>query len=253
MISRPKTADELAIMAEGGRKLGDIRDQLIAMSKPGLKLLDIEAEAMRLIKLSGGEPSFTTVEDYQWATCLCVNDQVVHGIPSSYVLEPMDVLTIDVGLLYKGFHTDTADTCVIGGEEHAPESIKRFLDTGRQILKSAIAVAVAGNRIGHISAVTDAGLRKAGYFAMKALTGHAVGRTLHEEPMIPNYIERKLERTPLIVPGMTLAIEIIYSMGTHDIKYAGDDGWTLSTRDGSLSAVFEHTVAVFEDKTTVLT
>jgi methionyl aminopeptidase len=253
MMSRPKSPEELEIMAEGGAKLRAIRNDLIAMAAPGVSLLQIEQRAMDGIRASGGSPSFTTVEDYKWATCLCVNEQVVHGIPSPYVLQNMDILTVDVGILYKGFHTDTADSCVVGGEDKAPEPIQRFLDVGRQTLKDAIAVAVAGNRIGHISAVIDKKLRGAGYFALKALTGHAVGHTLHEEPMIPGYIDRKLERTALIVPGMTLAIEIIYSMGSHDIKYAGNDGWTLSTRDGSLSAVFEHTVAVYEDKTIVLT
>ncbi len=252
-MSRPKSSEELASMAEGGAKLRDIRNKLIAMAAPGVTLLQIEDRAMELIRATGGSPSFTTVEDYKWATCLCVNDQVVHGIPSHYVLQPMDILTIDVGLLYKGFHTDTADTCVIGGEANAPESIKRFLDVGRQTLADAIATAIPGNRIGHISAVIDKNLRASGYFALKSLTGHAVGHTLHEEPMIPGYIDRKLDRTPLIVSGMTLAIEIIYSMGSHDIRYAGTDGWTLSTRDGSLSAVFEHTIAVLDHNSTVLT
>jgi methionyl aminopeptidase len=253
MISKPKTPAELEIMAEGGAKLARVRERLIAMSNPGVTLNEVEAEAQRLIKAEGATPSFSTVRGYHWATCLCVNEQVVHGIPTDRKLVAGDVFTVDVGLVWKGFHTDTSDTTVVGGEQSAPESVRRFLDTGRKTLTAAIAVARPGNRIGTISAVIQDGIESAGYSVVKALTGHAIGKTLHEEPMIPGYRERPVERTPILVAGMTVAVEIIYAQGDGDIVYSDDDGWTLESRDKSLTAVFEHTIAIKADRTDVLT
>lgn len=253
MISRPKTPDELSIMAEGGAKLARVRQQLVAMAKAGVTLNQVEAEAQRLIKEEGCTPSFSTVRGYHWATCLCLNEEVVHGIPSDRVLKDGDVFTIDVGLVYKGYHSDTTDTIVVGGEDHAPEPVRKFLAVGRETLKAAIAAAKAGNRVGHISQAIQDGIEGNGYSVVDALTGHCIGKTLHEEPMIPGYLERPVERTPILVPGMTIAIEVIYAQGKGDIVYADRDGWLLSSRDGSLTAVFEQTVAIREDRTDVLT
>jgi len=260
-----KTPAQIADMREGGKKLGGILQTLLSHSQPGVKLIDIENEAQRLIKEAGGEPSFSTVEDYKWVTCLCINEQVVHGIPNEYILKDGDVFTIDIGMIYKGFHTDTADTKIIrdptsshsvglrgAGNEQDTEK-ERFLDVGRETLKKAIALARPGNRVGHISQCIEKEIKGAGYSVVRSLTGHGVGKTLHEEPMIPEYLDRPIEQTPLLTAGMTIAIEIIYAMGKGSIVYENQDGWTLASKDRSLTAVFEHSVALQEDQTQVLT
>lgn len=242
-------SERIPAMTTGGRKLGTILVELLDASKPGVNLLEIEALAMKLIKSAGGSASFQTVEDYQWATCLCVNDDVVHGIPKNRVLQEGDVLTIDVGILFQGYHTDTAWTKIITAEpqteSHKPE-VEKFLKTGEETLWKAIDKARAGNHIGDISRVIQQGIEGAGYNVVKSLVGHTVGKELHEKPHVPQYLRGTPEMSPLLVPGMTLAIEIIYAYGHGDIVYANDDGWTLTTKDRSLSAVFEHTILVNE-------
>ncbi len=249
----PKTSEEIHAMKIGGGKLGKILQELLVMSTPGTRLLDLEAMAQKRIKEVGGLPSFSTVGDYQWATCLCVNDVVVHGIPSEYRLTSGDVFTIDIGMIYEGFHTDTAWSIIVGDENDKTEKKKRFLDVGAQTLEKAITVAVAGNRVGHISEVIQKEIEGAGFSVIKDLTGHGVGRKLHEEPMIPGYVRGNLERTPLLTSGMTIAIEVIYAEGKGTIEYLGEDGWALASKDQSLTATFEHTIAIGDGKSTVLT
>jgi len=279
-----KTKEEITIMREGGKKLWSVLRKLLLESTVGVSLQTLEDHAQNYIKEEGAVPSFSTVKGYQWATCLCINDEVVHGIPSPYILQEGDVLTIDIGLIYKGFHTDTAWTKIIQNQkaklknqklEHIPclagrqagikevpipgmestsfEEKQRFLKIGEETLKKAISVAKAGNRVGNISEVIEQSITDAGYSVVRSLTGHGVGKTLHEEPMIPEYLDKPLERTPLLTPGMTIAIEVIYAQGKGAIVYSRDDGWTLASKDESLTAVFEQTIAIAEEKTFVLT
>lgn len=251
--------EKIAAQIEGGEKLGTILNLLLEKAQIGISLMDIENEAQRLIKEAGGTPSFQTVEGYRWATCLCIDDDVVHGIPTDYVLNEGDVLTIDVGILYKGYHTDTAWTKIVTSEsksknENKEETdIETFLKIGEQALWESVAQAKAGNRIGHISAATQQRIEGAGYSIIKSLVGHTVGKELHEEPQVPGYLKGSVDATPLLRDGMTIAIEIIYSQGTGTIVYSNDDGWTLCTKDGSLSAVFEHSILIDGDKPKVLT
>jgi methionyl aminopeptidase len=248
-----KTPAEIAVMREGGRKLGLIRDELVGFAKPGVTLLDIENQAQEKIKAAGGTPSFSTVEGYKWATCLCIDDEVVHGIPTSRKLKPGEVLTIDVGMVYQGFHTDTAYTSIIEGQDQFSDEVRRFLDTGEKTLYNAIAKARPGNRIGHISREIQTGIEGSGYHIVRTLVGHGVGRTLHEEPMIPGFLKGNIEDTVMLKKGMTIAVEIIYAMGSGAIIYDNNDGWTLATKDGSLSAVFEHSLAITDSEALVLT
>lgn len=252
MISS-KTPEELQAMKVGGGKLGRILQELLAMSVSGTRLLDLEELAQKRIKEAGGLPSFSTVGDYQWATCLCVNDVVVHGIPSEYRLMAGDIFTIDIGMIYEGLHTDTAWSMIIGEEKDKTEKKKRFLSVGEETLAKAIGVATSGNRVGHISEVIQREIEKAGYSVIKDLTGHGVGRKLHEEPMIPEYVRGDIARTPLLVSGMTIAIEVIYAEGKGTIEYVNDDGWALASRDQSMTATFEHTIAIGDEESTVLT
>jgi len=240
-------------MREGGKRLGAILDELIDMAKPGVSLLEIEKKAKQEIAKAGGTPSFMTVGDYKWATCLCVNDEVVHGIPTNRKLLDGDILTIDVGMIYGGLHTDTAFTKYISNAPEIPDEIKNFLETGKKTLAEAILQARAGNRIGDISKTIQHTIEDAGYHIVKTLVGHGVGKSLHEEPQIPGYVKTQIANSPFIVKGQTIAIEIIYGLGTGSIIYANDDGWTISTRDGSLSAVFEHTVLIGDKEPEILT
>lgn len=247
--------NKISTMKEGGEILGKILKQLLTQVKPGVDTIEIDQLASKLIKNSGGIPSFKTVNGYKRATCICVNDEVVHGIPDDK-LKDGDVVCIDVGLLYKGFHTDTAWTVQAGsvkGKEESNKEIERFLRAGQETLYKAIAQAKAGNRIGNISKVIQEGIEGSGYFIVKSLVGHGVGKTLHESPQIPGYLVGKIENTMFIKSGMTLAIEVIYAMGTGEIEYKNDDGWTIVTKDGSLSAVFEHSILVTDNKPLILT
>jgi methionyl aminopeptidase len=252
MISA-KNPQEILEMREGGKRLGVILDGLIDMALPGISLLEIEKKAQQDIKNAGGTPSFMTVGDYKWATCLCINDEVVHGIPSNRKLLEGDILTIDIGMIYGGLHTDTAFTKFISHSSEPPENIKKFLDVGKTTLIKAISQARLGNRIGHISKTIQTDIEQAGYHIVKTLVGHGVGKILHEEPQIPGFLKTQIENTPLLVKGQTIAIEIIYGEKTGSIVYANDDGWTISTRDGSLSAVFEHTIVIGEGDPEILT
>lgn len=242
--------EKIQAMREGGAKLGAILQKLLQKAAPGVSLLEIETLADRMIVEAGGEASFKTVKGYKWATCLCVNDVVVHGIPTQYHLKGGDLLTIDVGILYKGFHTDTAWTKCIGSQN---EDSKKFLKTGEEALWQAIAQARVGNRVGHISQTIQRIVEGAGYGIVKTLVGHGVGRELHEAPQIPGFIKAPVESTPELISGQTIAIEIIYAMGSGVVVYPNDDGWSIATRDGSLTAVFEHTIAVTEGEAEVLT
>lgn len=247
-----KNNEEISIMREGGKKLWKILQALLEESVVGVSLKTIEDHAKQYINDVGGTPSFMTVGGYQWATCLCVNDQVVHGIPSAYTLREGDVFTIDIGMIYKGLHTDTAWTKIISRQTGYEEK-EKFLNVGQETLKKAIKAAKAGNRIGHISQAIEDGVTGAGYSIIPSLTGHGVGKKLHEEPMIPGYLDKPLERTPLLTSGMTLAVEIIYAFGKGAIVYSTDDGWTLASKDRSLTAVFERTIAIGDTESSVLT
>lgn len=251
-----KTPEEIAIMREGGRRLGNILQELLAYSQPGIILTDIEKKADELIAKNDAAASFKTVSGYKWATCLCVNEVVVHGIPTVYALKEGDVLTIDIGLIYKGFHTDTAWTKIIqgtGNRGQGTEEKEKFLEIGKTALKRGIAAATIGNRIGNISKVVQDTIEGAGYSVVKSLVGHGVGRELHEEPQVPNYLRGGVENTLPLKEGMTIAIEPIYAEGRGEIVYENDDGWTLATRDHSLTSVFEHSIAITASGPLILT
>lgn len=239
----------------GGEKLGRILQNLLDMAHPGISLQTIEDRAQEYIKAAGGTPSFQTVEGYAWATCLCINDDIVHGIPTEYVLEDGDVLTIDVGILYEGYHTDTAWTKYIqkNSKSLVPKAVETFLKTGEETLWDAIAQARAGNHIGDISQAIQQGIEGKGYSVVKSLVGHTVGKELHEKPQVPGYVRGAREKTPILQSGMALAIEVIYAQGRGDIVYANDDGWTITTKDGSLSGTYEHTILITDGEAEVLT
>ncbi len=244
-----KTDAEIAIMAEGGKKLARVKKALYKLVLPGISAMQIEEAAVDLIKKEGAEASFKKVRGYHWATCINVNTGVVHGIPKKEtIFEEGDVVSIDVGIFYKGFHTDTAITKYLG---HDPKIIK-FLETGQKAVKNAIAAATVGNTIGDIAQAYEEVLTKAKLHPIWSLTGHGVGRDLHEDPYIPCYVGGSTHERVTIKPGMTLALEVMYTEGSGDIAL-DKDGWTLRTKDAKIAALFEETVAVTPRGTKILT
>lgn len=246
-----KSRHEIELMKKGGEILRRVVSELLPQIKDGMTTREIDDLAQKLIKNKGGDLSFNKVKGYHWATCLCINEQVVHTRPSDRRVKNGDVLTVDIGVYYKGFHTDYATTFVVGGKTD-PDT-EKFLKVGRETLDKAIARAKKGARLGEISKVIQDEIRGNGYFIMKELTGHGVGRELHEDPYVPGYLDRKIEKTLEIKPGLVIAIEIIYSKGTEEIAYEEGDDWSIVAADLSLTACFEHTIAITDKGTIVLT
>lgn len=238
-------------MEEGGRKLRAVVKELLSRIKEGVATKEIDHWAEELIRAKGGESSFKKVSGYHWSICSSVNEQVVHTPPSNRVLHQGDIFTLDIGMFYQGFHTDFATTWIIGKAKDPKH--EAFLSVGKQTLTKALVVVKKDNYIGHVSQVIEQEITKQGYFIMKQLTGHGIGRDLHEEPAVLGFIDKAIEKTYRIRPGLVIAVEVIYSMGTEEIIYEKDEPWSIATKDGSLSACFEHTIAVTDTNTIILT
>ena len=253
-----KTEKEIKIIKEGGKRLTSVFAEVIKRVKPGIRLNQLDQLAEKLIIGQGGMPSFKTVKDYRWTTCININEGVVHGIPNNYQIKEGDLVSLDMGMLYKGFHTDMARTLWVRNSKSkipaspAGRQNPKFLKAGKEALKMAVKAARAGNRVGHISAVIEKVIRKAGFSPVEDLTGHGVGKRLHEEPQIPCFLSKPIEKTPILQPGMTLAIEVIYTWGKPDLVLA-NDGWTIETADRKPAGLFENTVLVTKKEPVILT
>jgi len=249
---RIKTDKEIGIMREGGRILGVIKTELIDKVREGTTAYEVEKTAEKLITKAGGEPSFKMVPGYRWATCVNLNGGVVHGIPrKKTVFKRGDVVSIDVGMFFKGFHTDTALTVGVKTDKET----NSFINLGRQVLRDAIGEARYGNRIYDISFVIEEKIKEAGFSPIRALVGHGIGKDLHEFPQIPCFTQGKKgerDKSPEIPLNSALAIEVMYAQGKPDVVL-DSDGWTISMRDGKISALFEDTVAVTEEGPLVIT
>ncbi len=246
-----KTEEEIQIMKESGRKLRAAVQKLIPLVVPGISTMEIDKLAEKFIRDEHAEPSFKRVEGYEWTICAPINEQVVHTPPGTRIVNEGDMLTIDIGAYFKGYHSDFATTFIVGRNPNDTE--KRFLDTGKSALEFAIKKAVYGNRLGEISKTIEEIIYNNGYHILEQLTGHGIGTELHEDPFVPGFLNKKLESTLRIKEGLVLAIEVIYSMGTEDIAHEKGDNWSIVTADGSLSACFEHTVAITAENTFILT
>lgn len=240
LMFKVKTPEEIEIMCEGGQKLALVKKELAKMIVPGAIPFDIDKRAEELILMSGGEPSFKKVRDYKWATCINTNEGVVHGVPGKIPFKEGDIVKVDIGIFYKGFHNDSAFTIPVG---HISSKNQDFLDAGKEALRKSIAKAVIGNRISDISREIEDVLEGRGYTPVRDLTGHGVGRQLHEEPLIPCYWSGDRGKSPIIPEGATLAIEVIYTQGGPELEIT-QDGWTIVTRDGKIASLFEETIAV---------
>lgn len=249
-----KTPEEIEIMRIGGKMLSEALWKVLEHATPGVSELELDHLAEKTIRSRGGEPGFQKVRGYHHTICASTNDVIVHGVPTTYRLKAGDVFGIDCGVYYKGFHTDMSESIVVGGMKKASVKVQKFLQTGKKALEMAIQEVKPGNHIGNISHVIQQIVEKeGGYGVTRELIGHGVGKGLHEDPPVPGYVTRRIEKTPLLVPGMVIAIEVIYNMGSKEIAFAGTDDWTIKTRDGSLSGLFERTVAVTKDGYEILT
>jgi len=242
-----KTNEEIALMKMSGQICAQVLKIILKNVKVGISCRDLDIIAQEEINKRKAAASFMTVDDYKWAICTTVNEQVVHGIPKDRILKNGDILGIDIGVFSKGFHSDMAITVPIG---EVKDNVKKFLSVGKSALVNAIRQTKVGNRIGDISATIQEQVEKAGFSIVKNLTGHGIGRTLHEEPMIPGF--GKKATGAKILENMVLAIEVIYAQGSGDAKLE-EDNWTISTIDGSLASLFEQTVAVTKSGPIVLT
>lgn len=243
-----KSDKEIENFKRSGQIAAAVLKEVLANVRAGVSTLDLNKIAESRIRELGGELSFPTVDSYKFAICTTVNDEVVHGLPTDYKLKDGDIIGVDLGVVFNCCHTDVAETIAVG---NVSNEIKHFLNVGKRTLQLACGKAIAGNRIGDISSTIQSNIENAGFSVVRELTGHGVGKKLHEEPFIPGI--GKPNTGPEIQKGMTLAIEIIYTMGAPDIVYKNNDGWTISTKDGSLSGLFERTVLVTDAEPIVLT
>jgi methionyl aminopeptidase len=237
MIERKSNA-EIETMARAGRVVADTLALLGETIRPGMTTQDLDEVAEEYIRAQAGVPTFKGYRGFPASICTSPNSMVVHGIPGSYRIDEGDLLSVDVGVTLDGYVADSAYTFAVGD---VPDSSQRLLEAGQAALEAGIEQARAGNRIGDISAAIQRRTEEAGFAVVRELVGHGVGRSMHEEPQIPNFGEPG--RGPLLSPGMTFAIEPMINAGEPDVAIHADE-WSISTSDGSLAAHFEHTVAV---------
>ncbi len=233
-------------MRSSGKIAGAALKKAIDSIKVGVSELEIDKIAEEEIYRLGGDLSYKTVPGYKYATCITVNEQVVHGIPTERRFQEGDKVSVDLAVEYKGWHTDCAWSVLVGKDQEK----EKFLKTGEQALWEAISKAVNGNRIGDISEVIQSRIEAAGYNVVRRLVGHGVGKSLHEDPEIPGV--GKSGTGPALKLNQTLAIEVIYTKGDYEVVLE-DDEWTFSTADKSLGGLFEMTVIVGEKGPEVLT
>ena len=246
MIIR-KSEKEIDAMARAGRVVADTLALLGETLRAGVTTKELDEVAEEYIRSQGGVPSFKGYHGFPASICTSPNSMVVHGIPGSYRVEEGDLISVDVGVTLGGFVADSAYTFAVG---QIDDETQRLLDVCQAALEAGIEQARAGNHIGDISAAVQRTTEDAGFAVVRSLVGHGIGRLMHEEPQIPNWGEPG--RGPELAPGMTLAIEPMINAGSAEVVVA-EDRWSISTEDDSLSAHFEHTVAVTEAQPRILT
>lgn len=240
-----KTPEEIKVMQSAGKIAAEVLQEVLKSIKPGITTMDLEHIANAEILKRGATPSFKQVEGYKYATCININEGLVHGLPGAYVIKRGDLVSVDMGAFYNGFHSDLSYTVEVETNNYS-----KFLEAGKKALDNGIFNCIPGNHIGDISAAMQKTIESHGYSVSRDLVGHGIGRELHEDPYVPGY--GKPGKGAKIEPGMVFAIEIIYQTGSPEIAIDSDD-WTIKTRDGSMGGLFEHTVAVVENGFQILT
>lgn len=242
-----KSAEEIVLMAQAGRICAVALDAVEGMIRPGVSTKDIEKFVHAVITDSGGKPAFLGYRGYPASICASVNEQVVHGIPSGRKLREGDIISVDLGVDYKGYYGDAAMTFAVG---EVSEAARKLMQVTRESLDLGIAQAVAGGRLSDISHAVQGHVEANGFSVVRSFVGHGIGRSLHEEPQVPNF--GPPGKGPRLQKGMALAIEPMVNAGSWKVRIL-EDGWTAVTEDGSLSAHFEHTVIVDDGRPVVVT
>lgn len=242
-----KTPEEFEKMAVAGRCVAEVHREVAEAAKPGVSMLELDAIADKVIRAHGCVPSFLGYHGFPGSICASPNDVIVHGIPGDYRLVEGDILSIDAGAIYEGYHGDAAFTMPIGDVD--PEA-KRLIDVTEEALWAGIATVRHGARVGDIGAAVAAVGERAGYGVVREYVGHGIGRQMHEEPQVPNY--GRPGKGMKLRKGMAVCIEPMFNLGTWETT-VDDDHWTVRTADGSLSAHWEHTVCVTPDGVVVTT
>ena len=243
-----KSPREIALMRQAGSILAEVMDRLRSTVKPGMSTLDIDEDVEAFIVGRGAQPAFKGYRGFPATVCVSINEEVVHGIPSGHRrLKEGDIVGLDLGCIVEGYYADCAFTMALG---EIPPPVQRLLDVTRDSLELAIQECRPGRRLGDVSHAVQKHVEAHGLAVVRAFVGHGIGRALHEEPQVPNFGDPG--RGPQLKTGMVLAIEPMVTMGSWEVRIL-DDGWTAVTKDGSLAAHFEHTVAVTEAGPDVLT
>ena len=242
-----KSAGEIDIMRRAGRVVGGLLEHLTGLVRPGIATKALDGAARTYLRESGAEPAFLGYRGFPASICVSVNEQVVHGIPGERLIQDGDLVSIDAGAVVSGFHADAAVTLIVGS---STPSARRLVETTRRALAAGIQRAVVGNRLSDISHAVQETVEREGFGVVRDFVGHGIGRALHEDPPIPNF--GPPDMGPRLRAGMVLAIEPMVTLGGHDVEILGD-GWTAVTRDRSLAAHFEHTVAITHQGVDILT
>ena len=237
-----KSARELGLMRDAGKMLAEVHAKLGEAIEPGMSTLDIDTLGEKLIRSYGCVPNFLNYNGYPASVCVSVNEEVVHGIPrADRILKEGDIVSLDAGLIYKGYHSEAARTYAVG---EISEEAKLLIERTKQSFFEGIKMAVAGNHLYDISNRIDEYISQYGYGIVTDLVGHGIGKKLHEDPQIPNFAQKK--RGLKLCAGMTFAIEPMINMGRSDVEWLSDD-WTVVAEDGSYSAHYENTIAITSD------
>ena len=242
-----KRPEDFARMRQAGRVVSQVHHELRDAAAPGVSLLDLESIAARIIRDGKCTPSFLNYHGFPATTCLSVNEEIVHGIPSERELKDGDILSVDAGAVFEGWHADAAITFPIG---EVPDHVVRLIETTEKAMWAGIEASTPGARLGDLGATISGVAESRGYGVVREYTGHGIGRQMHEEPQVLNY--GRPGKGMKLKAGMAICIEPMFNLGTHETRVL-DDGWTVVTADGELSVHFEHTVAITPDGPEVLT
>jgi len=246
MVTR-KSRTEIEKMRTAGRIVAEVLALVEGELKPGVSTAHLDRIAERYIRANGAVPSFKGYHGYPASLCISLDDEVVHGIPGERQIRDGQVVSIDAGAIYEGWHGDGARTFYVGTP---PKEVQKLGDTTRAAMMAGIAAARPGNRIGDIAAAVEDVAAPEGYGIVRQYVGHGIGTAMHEEPQVPNF--RSQAKGMQLLSGMCLAIEPMLTLGGHEVE-TRPDGWTVVTRDGSLAAHFEHTIAVTDSGPVILT